>query len=63
MVKLIYLVRHGLDDENYIGGWSDVPLISEGIEQVKRTKKFIDSNKIVDESIVEYALRKTYNGE
>lgn len=29
----------------------------------KSPEKFIDSNKIVDESIVEYALRKTYNGE
>ena len=31
---MIYLMRHGQDDENYIGGWSDVSLIPEGIVQV-----------------------------
>jgi len=31
---LIYLVRHGLDDESYVGGHSDVDLIDEGIIQV-----------------------------
>ena len=34
---MIYLLRHGLDDENYIGGWSDVDLIPEGIDQVNKT--------------------------
>lgn len=32
---MIYLLRHGLDDETYLGGWSNVDLIDEGIEQVK----------------------------
>lgn len=32
---MIYLLRHGLDDEAYLGGWSDVDLIDEGIHQVK----------------------------
>lgn len=32
---MIYLLRHGLDDEQYIGGWSDVDLIKEGYEQVR----------------------------
>ena len=27
---MIYLLRHGLDDESYIGGYSDVSLIPEG---------------------------------
>lgn len=31
---MIYLLRHGLDDEEYIGGWSDVHLVDEGINQV-----------------------------
>lgn len=31
---MIYLLRHGLDDESYIGGHSDVDLVSEGIVQV-----------------------------
>ena len=30
---MIYLVRHGLDDESYIGGHSNVDLIEEGIYQ------------------------------
>ena len=34
---MIYLLRHGLDDENFIGGWSDVDLIPEGIDQVNKT--------------------------
>ena len=32
---MIYFLRHGLDDENYIGGWSDVDLVDEGVEQVR----------------------------
>lgn len=32
---MIYFLRHGLDDESYIGGWSDVDLTTTGIEQVK----------------------------
>ncbi len=36
---MIYLLRHGLDDEAFIGGWSDVGLIEEGVLQVRRTKE------------------------
>ena len=32
---MIYLLRHGLDDESKIGGWSDVSLTEDGIKQVK----------------------------
>lgn len=32
---MIYFLRHGLDDEEYIGGWSDVDLVEEGVEQVR----------------------------
>ena len=46
---MIYLVRHGLDDENYIGGHSDVDLIEEGIVQVNDLGKwFYQSNFNVD---------------
>ena len=31
---MIYLMRHGQDDETKIGGWSDVNLTIEGIKQV-----------------------------
>lgn len=38
---MIYLMRHGQDDESYIGGWSDVELIPEGIEDVKEVSLWI----------------------
>lgn len=43
---MIYLLRHGLDDENYIGGWSDISLTEEGIKQVQYATKFLESKKI-----------------
>lgn len=41
---MIYLLRHGLDDEQYIGGWSNVSLIDEGIKQIMDVSKFIKNN-------------------
>lgn len=41
---MIYLLRHGLDDESKIGGWSDVGLTKEGIKQIKEAKNFITEN-------------------
>ena len=38
---MIYLLRHGLDNEDYIGGWSNVDLTKEGIKQVKKSRNFI----------------------
>ena len=32
---MIYFLRHGEDDESYIGGWSDVDLTDDGYKQVK----------------------------
>jgi len=32
---MIYFFRHGLDDEDYLGGWSDVSLTLEGKKQVE----------------------------
>ena len=43
---MIYLLRHGLDDEGYIGGWSDVDLTEEGKNQVELTSKFITENNL-----------------
>ena len=31
---MIYLMRHGKDDERYVGGYSDVDLTREGQRQV-----------------------------
>lgn len=43
-MKLIYFIRHGQDDEEYIGGWSDVTLTEEGIEEIKKTSTWIQNN-------------------
>lgn len=41
---MIYLMRHGQDDETYVGGWSSVPLISEGKEEVIRAATWMKKN-------------------
>lgn len=41
---MIYLVRHGLDDENYIGGYSDITLIEEGIKQANAAGLWLKEN-------------------
>ena len=43
---MIYLLRHGLDDERYIGGWSDVDLIDIGKKQVEEVSQKIKDLKI-----------------
>lgn len=43
---MIYLVRHGLDDESYIGGHSDIDLTIEGIKQAKDTGLWLKENNI-----------------
>lgn len=51
---MIYFLRHGLDDETYIGGWSDVDLTSVGIEQVKEITSVISKlpiSKIISSDI------------
>ncbi|WP_346916614.1 histidine phosphatase family protein [Clostridium sp.] len=35
------MVRHGMDNDNYRGGWSDLGLIEEGIEQAKLLAKYL----------------------
>ena len=32
---MIYLLRHGRDDEDFLGGWSDNKLTSKGKKQIK----------------------------
>lgn len=41
---MIYLMRHGQDDESFIGGWSNVDLLPEGIDQVEETANWIKNN-------------------
>jgi probable phosphoglycerate mutase len=37
----IFLVRHGKDDDKYRGGWSNLPLIQEGIIQSKLLAEYL----------------------
>ena len=41
----IFFIRHGKDDGNYRGGWSDMPLVDEGKEQVKKLAEFLERKK------------------
>lgn len=41
---MIYLVRHGKDDETVRGGWSDHPLTEEGIRQAEVLAEQVVSN-------------------
>lgn len=49
---MIYLMRHGLDDETFIGGWSDVDLIEEGVKQVISAGRKLKSYDINIERII-----------
>lgn len=55
---MIYFLRHGLDDENFVGGWSDVDLIDEGIKQVEHTVEIMDENGIIPSSIIASNVRR-----
>ena len=39
------LVRHGKDDDRFRGGWSDLGLLPEGLEQAKKLALFLKENK------------------
>lgn len=42
---IIYLIRHGMDDENYRGGWSNLGLVEEGVNQSKLLAGYLYENK------------------
>ncbi len=42
---IIYLVRHGKDYEEYRGGWSNLGLIKEGVNQSKKLAEHLYNNK------------------
>lgn len=52
---MIYLVRHGLDDERYIGGYSDVDLTCEGKKQIENLAKYLKMKK--------YNITKIYSSD
>ena len=55
---MIYLLRHGLDDERFIGGHSNVGLTLEGIKQVKKTIEFMKHNKLVFDRIYSSDIKR-----
>lgn len=55
---MIYLMRHGLDDENFIGGWSDIDLTSEGKKQIIESTEFIIKNKLVINKIISSDVKR-----
>lgn len=48
---MIYLMRHGLDDEDYVGGWSDVSLLEEGRLQVVESALWLKNNLHIERII------------
>lgn len=48
---MIYFMRHGLDDERFIGGWSDNGLIYNGRKQVENTVSYLKQNPIYFDQI------------
>lgn len=49
---MVYLMRHGQDDENYIGGWSDVGLLPEGKMEAIDAALWIKENLNIERVIV-----------
>lgn len=52
---MIYLIRHGLDDESYIGGYSNVGLINLGVEQIEKSSKWLLEQR--------YDIKKIYSSD
>lgn len=42
---IIYLVRHSKDDDNYRGGWSNLGLVEEGVNQSRILAEYLYKNK------------------
>lgn len=57
---MIYLLRHGLDDERYIGGWSDVSLIEEGKKQVIGARDFLETSGIKFDRIISSDIKRAH---
>lgn len=55
---MIYLLRHGLDDEKYIGGWSNVDLTTTGIKQVEEIAKYIKDNNLKIDKILSSDIKR-----
>lgn len=59
--KMIYLMRHGLDDERFVGGWSSVGLTEEGIKQIKDGIEFLKKANLGIVKIVSSDIKRAYD--
>lgn len=41
---MLYLIRHAMDDESYVGSWSDVEILESEKEKVKKLGEYIKDN-------------------
>ncbi len=59
-MKVIF-VRHGKDDDRYRGGWSNLDLVPEGVEQAKQLAKYLkeNSHKYQISHIISSDLKRT----
>lgn len=55
---MIYLLRHGLDDESFIGGHSDVELTLTGISQVVEATSFLKNHCYKIEKIISSDIKR-----
>ena len=60
---MIYLMRHGQDDEDYIGGWSKVGLTKEGKLEVIDTALWIKDNLHIKRVIASDIFRAMQTAE
>ncbi len=49
---MVYLIRHGRDDERFIGGWSDAHLTPEGVNESVNARNFIVNKGLVINKIL-----------
>ena len=60
---MIYLMRHGQDDEAFIGGWSKVDLTPEGILQVQKSALWIKENLNIEKIVCSDVYRACHTAQ
>ena len=49
---ICYLIRHGIDDDSVRGGWSDSPLLPEGIRQIETLAESLRADQKLNISFI-----------
>lgn len=60
---MIYFLRHALDDERYVGSWSDVPILDSEKEKVTKSGIYIRDNLEIKRIISSDILRARQTAE